>query len=91
MEDYGTLAAHYRDRQEVPHVVILGRSQEPVKKILHLRSKKQAVQVANGIAFVLWKAHPFRIGDPYHRHEESGYWMTIELTKPTERIAHDSD
>lgn len=89
MDDYGTHAAqYYRDRQEVPHVVILGRSHEAVKKILHLRSKKQAVQVANGIAFVLWKAHPFRIGDPYHKHEESGYWMTIEVTKPTTERDH---
>lgn len=67
-------------RRPVPYVIRMGRTDGTVKKTCFMFSKKQALQVGNAIAYLLWEQHPFRSGECNQpvRIEREGFWLEVK-------------
>jgi hypothetical protein len=66
-----------------PYTVRMGRSDGSVTKTIWTQSKKQAMHIANSVAYLLWLEHPFkpRECEKACLVEKEGKWLEV---KPTE-------
>lgn len=57
--------------------VRFGRTDNSVIKTNFLNSKKQGMQIANNVAFLLWGVHPFKASDCNEsvRIEQQEFWI----------------
>lgn len=58
-------------------IVRFGRTDNSVIKTCFLNSKKQGMQIANNVAYLLWYTHPFKSSDCNEsvRIEQQGFWI----------------